>query len=83
MGWAGATSLFDGAVDVTLKFMPWSGSDGPPGIMVKAVVEAMYTQVNWDDWDTQDESEYFEDYLVHIMHELGELDDEYYESFAS
>lgn len=75
MGWASATDLFDGAVDVSLTFVPpaykmW----GPTDDQTQAVVRAMYLKVDWDDWDTQDESKYFDPYLRDVMIECGEID---------
>lgn len=75
MGWASATPLFVGAVDVALKFIP-AVNDSHAEIIVRAVVEAMYTQIEWDDWDTQDESNYFDPYLRDVMIQLGEIDPE-------
>lgn len=75
MGWASATGLFDGAVDTALKFIP-AVNDSHAEIIVRAVVEAMYTQIEWDDWDTQDESNYFDPYLRDVMIQLGEIDPE-------
>lgn len=74
MGWAGATSLFDEAVEVCLRFLP----QPVPEILVRAVVECMYIEVDWADWDTQSESDYYEDHLVHVMFENGEIDFEDY-----
>jgi len=81
MGWAGATSLFDGAVQVTLDLLAPLYADRVPPVVVRAVVEKMYQDVDWADWDTQDESEFFEDHLVHVMYELGEIPPDYYEQF--
>lgn len=84
MGWAGATDLFDSAVKVTLMFVPKIPSAlseneyDTPEAVVRAVVETMYTKVDWEDWDTQDESDFFEKYLIHVMHDRGEIDEEYY-----
>ena len=75
MGWSGATDLFDGAVDVALMFIPNSDHNLYRPLIVKAVVEAMYTKIYWDDWDTQDESKYAE-YLKEIRIELGEIDED-------
>lgn len=81
MGWGSATETFDGAVSVALKFIP-TVNDSHAEIVIKAVVEAMYTQVRWEDWDTQDESDYFP-YLIDVMHELDELYPGYYEWYHS
>jgi len=75
MGWGSATGLFDGAVDVALDFIP--GHEFAP-IIVRAVVEKMYKDVDWADWDTQDESKYWYDHLIHVLWDLGEVDPEYY-----
>lgn len=85
MGWSSATELFDGAVDVALTFIPKTKYDSytqPPlslthdPKLVAAVVERMYTSIDWNDWDTQDESKYFEPYLRDVMVKLGEIEGE-------
>lgn len=82
MGWASATELFDGAVDVALEVLQGAlPTDHVPSILVRAVVEKMYRQVDWDDWDTQDESKYFTTHLAHIMYDMGEIDEEYWNEF--
>lgn len=82
MGWCSATQIFDAAVDVALEFIP-VGQPDTPNVLVKAVVERMYKQVEWDDWDCQTDSKYWDDYLLHIMHDMGEVDDEDYEYYKS
>lgn len=79
MGSARATEIFDSAVDVALEFIPTQDLTEP---VIKAVVERMYTGVDWGDWDTQDESDYFH-YLVDIMHERGELDYDWYAEYKA
>lgn len=78
MGWGSATPLFDGAVDVAIEF---SMSTHP--IITKAVVEKMYSTIEWEDWDTQNESKYYEPYLIEVMHERGELDENYWEWYSA
>lgn len=75
MGWGSATDIFDGAVDVALDFAP----DQP--IIVRAVVDRMYTNVRWHDWDTQSDSRYYDDHLIHIMLALGEIDVDDYDEY--
>lgn len=78
MGWGSATALFDGAVDVALKFAPVEKPYIPvDNKIIALVVKDMYTKVDWDDWDTQEESKYWP-YLLEVMHDLGEIDDEDY-----
>lgn len=81
MGWGSATGLFDGAVDVALKFIP-SNNEEHAQVLAQAVVEAMYTQIDWEDWDTQDESKYYH-YLIHVMEAQGELDNDYYQWYCT
>lgn len=88
MGWSSATSIFDGAVDVALLFADKAFNMDTfehyvPDLVKKAVVEAMYTRVEWEDWDTQDESKYFNPYLLEVMHDLGEIDEETYEELTA
>lgn len=78
MGWASATGLFDGVVDAVIDL---NGVNPKEDHLVREIVRAIYTNVEWSDWDTQDESYYFYEHLVHVMWEQGELDYEYYESF--
>lgn len=73
MGWGSATHLFDGAVDVALDFAP----DQP--VVVRAVVDRMYTCIDWGDWDTQNESRYYDEHLIHVMLARGEIDVEDYD----
>ena len=79
MGWASATALFDGAVDVVIEqiklYYDWADITDKE---IARAVKSMYTEVDWNDWDTQDESKYWK-YLVEVMHDLGELDDEEYQ----
>jgi hypothetical protein len=75
MGWAGATDIFDGAVEVGLRLLPAQPLDTMDA-RVSKVVHDMYTQIDWADWDTQDESEYFDPYLRQVMIDIGEIDAE-------
>lgn len=81
MGWGSATHLFDAAVDVAVEFAAKhydaTGAEYTDPEIVREIVEAMYTQVDWEDWDTQEESKYF-NHLVHVMYNLGEIDNEDY-----
>jgi len=85
MGWGSATPLYDNAVEVALMFapkIPEHASENEwntPEVIVRAVVEEMYTKNYWDDWDTQDESKFYDKYLIHVMHERGEIEDNEYE----
>lgn len=76
MGWGSATYIFDGAVDTTLGFVPRI-NDFHAQVVVAAVVERMYNNIDWEDWDTQDESKYFEPYLKNVMIANGEIDEEF------
>lgn len=80
MGWGSATEIFDGAVDVALKFIPASHHYADAAL--RAVVEAMYTQIDWGDWDTQDESRHY-NYLIDVMYDQGELDEDYYQWYRT
>lgn len=71
MGWAGATSLFDGAVDAALDLVASYVGRATPA-HTQAAVRKVY-DIGWDDWDTQDESCYYDPYLKEYMYELGEI----------
>lgn len=73
MGWSSATELFDGAVDVALRYISIGNQT-----RVYTVVKDMYLMIDWEDWDTQDNSKYFDPYLMSVMYELGEISEEDY-----
>lgn len=65
MGWCGGTEMFDGALDLFLKFVP-------PEQVVK-VVGQWYDVIAAGDWDCEADSEYYE-LLRPIMIEKGYTD---------
>lgn len=70
MGWAGGTELFDGALNIFLKYVPEEDID--------TVLMAWYDVVTDADWDTVDESDYY-DMLRPALVKAGEVDDDLYE----
>lgn len=64
MGWSSGTVLFDGALDVFLKYVPEDQR-------VDAVA-AWYNEFVHSDWDTEDESKYYDKYLREMLYDYGE-----------
>jgi hypothetical protein len=67
MGWAGGTEVFDGALNVFLKYVPEDEID--------SALIAWYDVVREGDWDTVSESDYY-DMLRPALVKAGEIEDE-------
>jgi hypothetical protein len=67
MGWAGGTEVFDGALNIFLKYVPEEDID--------TVLMQWYDVVSEGDWDTQADSDYY-DMLEPVLRANGEIDDD-------
>lgn len=72
MGWCGGTAVFDGALDLFLKYVPKDER--------QAVVKLWLKEVRDGDWDCLDESNYFDDFIKPV---LLEEDPDWYNSVYS
>lgn len=71
MGWCGGTQIFDGALDVFLRYLP-------EGDRAAAVERWYVVGFAMEDWDCQSESRYYKEYLAKIMFDRDEIDEEDY-----
>lgn len=67
MGWAGGTEVFDGALNIFLRYVPEEDID--------AALVAWYDVVREGDWDTVAESDYY-DMLRPALAATGEINDD-------
>lgn len=67
MGWSGGTEVFDGALNVFLKYVPEEEID--------TVLSSWYHEFDVTDWDTVSESDYY-DLLRPILVAEGIIDDD-------
>lgn len=67
MGYAGGTDVFDGALNIFLKYVPEEEID--------TVLMAWYDVVRDMDWDTVNESDYY-DMLEPALRASGEIDED-------